>query len=79
MKKKIIPIFFTIDDGYAKYLAVAVKSLIENANKEHNYKIHVIYEDLTEENKENTFNGSFKAHLKSCCMDSCFGGSVESF
>ena len=34
---------------------------------------------ITEENKENTFNGSFKAHLKSCCMDSCFGGSVESF
>lgn len=51
MNNKLIPIFFTIDDGYAKFLAVAIKSLIENASKEYNYKIHVIHENLTEENK----------------------------
>ena len=53
MNKKIIPIFFTIDDGYAKFLTVAVKSLIENASKDYDYKIHVIHEDLTEENHNN--------------------------
>ena len=48
--KKEIPIFFTIDDSYAPYLGVAIKSIIENASKEYNYKIIVLNQGLTEEN-----------------------------
>ena len=32
--KNVIPIFFAIDDGYIPFLAVAIKSLIENASKD---------------------------------------------
>ena len=47
--KEIIPIFFTIDKDYAPYLSVAIASLIDNASKEYNYNIHVVYESITED------------------------------
>lgn len=50
MTNKTIPIFFTIDNGYAPFLAVAITSLIKNANPNYLYKIHVIYENVTEDN-----------------------------
>ena len=46
---KTIPIFFTIDAGYAPYASVAIASLIDNASKEYNYNIHVVYETITED------------------------------
>lgn len=49
MNKKVIPIFFTINESYAPFNAVAVKSLIENASKDYKYKIIIIYEDVTKE------------------------------
>ena len=52
MKKEIIPIFFTIDDSYAPFNAVAIKSLLENASKNYSYKIVIIYQDLNQENIE---------------------------
>ena len=45
-----IPIFYAIDDGYSKFVAVSIKSLIMNANNNYNYDINVIYENLSEEN-----------------------------
>ncbi len=50
MGKQVIPIFFTIDDSYAPFNAVAVKSLLENASKDYDYKIIIIYQDLSSEN-----------------------------
>lgn len=50
MNKVTIPIFYAIDDGYAKFIAVSIKSLIMNANNNYNYDINVIYENLSEEN-----------------------------
>ena len=37
--KKTIPIFYAIDDEYSKFVAVSIKSLIMNANKDYNYDI----------------------------------------
>lgn len=51
MKKKVIPIFYTINDEYAKFAAVSIKSLIENACKDYNYDINVVYENLSKENE----------------------------
>lgn len=45
-----IPIFFTIDDGYAPFLAVAINSAIKNAGLDHRYKAIVLYQDLNETN-----------------------------
>ena len=52
-KQELIPIFFTIDDGYAPYLHVALISLIKNASKDRKYKIIVVYQELNEENRNN--------------------------
>lgn len=49
--KQTIPIFYAIDDGYSKFVAVSIKSLLLNASKEYNYDINIIYENITEENK----------------------------
>ena len=46
---KTIPIFFTIDIEYAPFLSVAIESLIDNASKDYNYNIHVIYETITDD------------------------------
>lgn len=48
--KKEIPIFFTIDDKYAPYVSVAIKSIIQNASKEYNYKIIILHQELSDEN-----------------------------
>lgn len=52
MKKEVIPIFFTIDDSYAPFNAVAIKSMLDNASKDYDYKIMIIYQDLNKENIE---------------------------
>ena len=39
--KKQIPIFFTIDDKYAPYVACAITSIIENSSKDYEYKIFI--------------------------------------
>ena len=50
-KLKEIPIFFAVDDGYLPFLAVTLQSLIENASKNYNYAIKVLYTNVSEENK----------------------------
>lgn len=52
MNKVTIPIFYAIDDTYAKFVAVSIRSLIMNANNNYNYDINVIYENLSEENAQ---------------------------
>lgn len=49
-KKKVIPIFFSVDDNYVPYLAVALKSLISNSSKKYDYKAIVLYQDVNETN-----------------------------
>lgn len=48
--KNIIPVFFTIDDGYAPFLSVALQSAIKNSSKENTYRAIILHEDLTDEN-----------------------------
>lgn len=47
-----IPIFFTIDDSYAPFLAVALNSAIKNCDRQKNYKAIVLYKELSNENRE---------------------------
>lgn len=51
-QKEIIPIFFAVDDNYAKYLCVALQSLTDNKSDKYEYKIHVLIEHLSESVKE---------------------------
>ncbi len=47
-----IPVFFTIDDNYAPYLAVALNSAVKNSNKNRLYKAIVLHQGLSTENSE---------------------------
>lgn len=49
--KKVIPIFFAIDDAYTSFLAVALKSLLDNANKDYNYCIKILHTNVIEKHK----------------------------
>lgn len=53
MKNEIVPIFFTIDDSYAPLLCVALRSLIDNADRSRKYKITVLHSELSAENLGN--------------------------
>lgn len=56
--KKEIPIFFTIDNKYAPFVDVAIKSIIENASKEYKYKIIILHQELSKENIEKISSNS---------------------
>lgn len=45
-----IPIFFTIDDNYAPFLAVALNSAIKNSNPTRRYRAFVLHQGLSEKN-----------------------------
>lgn len=47
-----IPVFFTIDDGYAPLLGVALYSMLQNASKDYQYEVFVIYMELGKENRK---------------------------
>ena len=42
-----IPVFFTVDDNYIPYLAIALKSLIDHSKKTNNYDIYVVHNELS--------------------------------
>lgn len=50
MMNREIPIFFTIDDSYAPFLAVALNSAIKNSDQQRNYKAIVLYQNLGADN-----------------------------
>lgn len=52
-KKNLIPIFFAVDDNYAPYLAVALRSLIDNSSKNNFYDINILVEAISERHEKN--------------------------
>lgn len=51
MNQKEIPVFFSVDDNYMPFLAVALNSAIQNASNDKEYKAIVLYKDVTSENR----------------------------
>ena len=49
--KDVIPVFFTIDDGYAPFLAAALSSAVRNSSPTRRYKAIVLHQDVSEENQ----------------------------
>ena len=48
--KKVIPVFFAIDDQYAPCLAVALHSIIENASDKYFYRLIILHQQLSKKN-----------------------------
>lgn len=55
---KIIPLVFAVDDNYAPFLAVALRSILDNATAGNFYKVYVLNTEISELSKEklNEFN-----------------------
>ena len=49
MQQKIIPIFYSVDGNYARYLAVSLASLKDHADKNNLYKIYILHAGLSPE------------------------------
>lgn len=49
-KEKVVPIFFSVNNGYAPYLAVAINSLKKCINKASFYYIRILNSNLSENN-----------------------------
>ncbi len=47
-----IPIFFTVDDNYAPFLAAALNSAVKNSSDNRKYRAIVLYQELSRENIE---------------------------
>lgn len=50
--KPEIPIFFSVDNNYIKFMAVTIQSLIENSSENYVYNLRVLYTDISNENME---------------------------
>ena len=52
MGHKTIHVFYACDEIFLKYTVVSITSLIENASKKYNYKIHILHTDIHSEAKK---------------------------
>lgn len=52
MIEKRVQVFYSVDDRYAPYLAVSMKSLIEHTTPDRKYKINIIHKDLNKKNRD---------------------------
>lgn len=63
MGRPIIPIFYACDDNFVKYTIVSLRSMIDNASKDYDYKIYVLHTKITDKMKEHLYdleNENFK-------------------
>ena len=51
MKNVTIPIFFSVNDAYSPFLATAINSIKANASRDYQYRIHVLTDDISAQNK----------------------------
>ena len=52
MNKPIIPLFFAVDDNFAKYTVVTLHSLIKNASRDYDYKVRILSTVISDDMKE---------------------------
>jgi lipopolysaccharide biosynthesis glycosyltransferase len=48
---KVVPVFYTITDDYAKYAAASISSLMRNSNKKRFYRVIIMYDKLKLKNR----------------------------
>ena len=52
IKQNVVPLFFAVDDRYIPYLAVALRSIIDNASDKYDYKTYVLVDEISDESKK---------------------------
>lgn len=48
----IIPIFYACDDNFAKYTIVSLRSMIDNASPNYQYRIHILNTGISDEHRQ---------------------------
>ena len=58
MTRPTIPVFFAVDDNFAKYTVVTLHSLIKNASREYNYSVYILSTVISDDmkNKISSYN-----------------------
>lgn len=51
MIRKTVPVFYACDDRFVKYTIVSLSSMIANARRGLDYRVYVLYSDLSDERK----------------------------
>lgn len=51
LQKKEIPIVYAVDDNYAPFLCVSLKSILDNMNKDYFLKVYILNTGISEKNK----------------------------
>ena len=83
MKTGLIPIFFSVSDACAPLLATAIHSIKENASRAYEYRIHILTDDLSAQNRKRLLrysderfhiafyplSGPFPLYDKLICLD----------
>lgn len=67
LKNKTIPIFYACDDGFVKYTAVSIRSIIDNASREYKYHIYILNTGISERYRAELIaleDDNFKISLK---------------
>lgn len=67
-KDREIPVFFSVNNGYAPYLATAINSLKKCVNKESLYNIRILHSGISESNIRRLENMSDE-NVAVCCID----------
>lgn len=67
-RSELIPIFYSCDDNFAKFTIVSMHSLIENASKKYNYRIHILNTTISDEMKA-MMSGLAQEHVEICFED----------
>ena len=48
MTDSVIPIFYACDDRFVKFTIVSLRSMIQNASKDHRYQVYILHTDITD-------------------------------
>ena len=49
--KNLVPVFFSVNDAYAPFLAVTLASIRDNASRDYVYAVHILTDDITPANR----------------------------
>ena len=82
VRRKVIRLFFTVDDNYIPFLSTTIASIVAHASKQYKYRLTIIHDGLSMESKKTIrkyqdndqifvsfFNVSAKVHSLSVKLD----------
>ncbi len=52
MNKPIIPVFFAVDDNFAKYTIVTLHSMMKNASRDYDYKVRILSTTISDDMRQ---------------------------